>query len=58
MKYEYKKLMQNLINTSEDLNQYSKNEGSLSEESKKQLQELDKKIHQTIKKIKNKESKK
>lgn len=55
MKYEYKKLMQTLINTTEDLTQYSKNEGSLSEKSKKQLQKLDHNIHQTIKKIKNRE---
>ena len=51
MRSEYKELMRKLINTCDDLFMYSKNEGSLSDKSKKEIKELDRIIKEKINKI-------
>ena len=55
MKNEYKELMRKLNNISDDLFIYAKNESSLTEESKKDIKELDKIIKQKIHSIKARE---
>ena len=55
MRYEYKELFKKLKNNIEDLNHYSNNEGSLSEQSQEELEKLERHIKTTLQDITDRE---